>query len=82
MQTLILIILLLLVAVLMVVGFKDEDSTKGNPRRGRLLIAAGFGLLALAGFTVYGFDGQGLFSIGICAILGMAYLTRGLQKGH
>lgn len=81
MQTfIILVALLIVVAALMAAGFKNEDTAKGNRQRGKLLIAAGFGVLAVAGFVVYGFDGQGLFSIGICALFAAAYLVRGLQK--
>lgn len=82
MQTFILVTLLVIVAALMVAGFKDEDTAKGNHRRGRLLIAVGFCVLALAGFVVYGLNGQGVFSIGICLIFGVAYMLRGLRTSH
>lgn len=80
MQTFIFMALLVVTAALMVIGFKNEDGAKGNPRLGRLLIAAGFGVLAVAGLVVYGADDQrGLFSIGITGLLGIAYLVRGLR---
>lgn len=79
METFILVALLIAVAALMVIGFKNEDTVKGNRQRGKLLIAAGFGVLAVAGFVVYGFGGQGLFSIGICGLLGAGYLVRALR---
>lgn len=80
MQTFIFIILLIIIAVLMVVGFKNEDGTDGNQRLGRLLIAAGFGVLAVAGLVVYGVDSQqGWFSIGIAGLLSMAYVMRALR---
>lgn len=80
MQTFIFVTLLLVTAALMVMGFKNEDDVRGNPRMGRLLISAGFGVLLVAGLVVYGVDEQrGMFSIGIAGLLSVAYLVRALR---
>jgi hypothetical protein len=80
MATLILITLLLVSATLIIIGLRNTEGEGDNPRKGKLLIAAGLGVVAITGLIVYSADIQkGLFGIGIIGLLGLIYLVQGLK---